>query len=159
MAKAGYKLGGNLTTTVVLIFCFVFLVFLYWQIDSAEGDNGINIFLKILFIFRERKRGRKRGRETSVCGCLLRPHYWGPGPQPRHVPWLGIQPVILWFTGPRSIHWATPARAGINIFFFGIWHCTRIVLGTQKLHCLQPSSSSPGEEDSTSLLKRWRNRG
>lgn len=25
--------------------CFVFLVFLYWQIDVAKGDDGINIFL------------------------------------------------------------------------------------------------------------------
>ena len=36
---------------------------------------------------------------------------WGPGPQPRHVPWLGIQPANLWFTGQHSIHWATQARA------------------------------------------------
>ena len=27
-------------------------------------------FLKILFIFREGKGGRKRGRQTSMCGCL-----------------------------------------------------------------------------------------
>ena len=32
-------------------------------------------------------------------------------PQTRHVPWLGIEPVTFWFTGWRSIHWATPARA------------------------------------------------
>ena len=29
--------------------------------------------LKTLFIFREGKGGRKRGRETSMCGCLSRP--------------------------------------------------------------------------------------
>ena len=28
-------------------------------------------FFKIVFIFRERKGGRKRGWETSMCGCLL----------------------------------------------------------------------------------------
>ena len=33
-----------------------------------------------LFIFREGKGGRKRGRETSMCGCLLHAPYWGPGP-------------------------------------------------------------------------------
>ena len=45
-------------------------------------------FLKkdYLFIFKEGKGGRKRGRETSMCGCLSRTPYWGPGPQPRHVP-------------------------------------------------------------------------
>ena len=46
-----------------------------------------------------------------MCGCLLRTPYWGPGRQPRHVPWLGRELVTLWFAGLRSIHWATPARA------------------------------------------------
>ena len=41
-------------------------------------------FLKIYF--REGKGGRKRGRETSMCGCVSRIPYWGPGPKPRHVP-------------------------------------------------------------------------
>ena len=41
----------------------------------------------------------------------LPPTFPQPGPQPRHVPWLGIEPANLWFAGPRSIHWATPARA------------------------------------------------
>ena len=40
-----------------------------------------------LFIFqREGKGGRKRGRETSMCGCFSYVPYWGPGLQPRHVP-------------------------------------------------------------------------
>ena len=46
-----------------------------------------------------------------MCGCLSRAPYWGSGLHPRHVPWLGIEPVTLWFTGWHSIHWATPARA------------------------------------------------
>ena len=54
-------------------------------------------------------------RQRQMCirdsGCLLRDSYWGPGPQPRHVPWLGIELVTLWFSGRRSIHWATAARA------------------------------------------------
>ena len=41
-----------------------------------------------------------------MCGCLSRAPYWGSGSQPRHVPWLGIEPATLWFAGPRSIHWA-----------------------------------------------------
>ena len=37
-------------------------------------------FFKILFIFyREGKRGRKRGREILICGCLSRTPQWGPG--------------------------------------------------------------------------------
>ena len=66
------------------------------------------------FIFREGKRGRKKGRETSLCGCLLSAPYWRPGPQPRHVTWLGIELATFWFAGLCSVHWATPARA----FFF-----------------------------------------
>ena len=50
-----------------------------------------------------------------MCGCLLCAPYWGPGPQPRHVPWLGIEPATLWFAGQHWIHWATPARALWNI--------------------------------------------
>ena len=48
---------------------------------------GNTLFSKILFIFREGKRGRKRGRDTSMCGCLLSIPHWGPGLQPRYVPW------------------------------------------------------------------------
>ena len=46
-----------------------------------------------------------------MCDCLLHTPTWGPGPQPRHVPWLGIELATLWFTDRHSIHWATPARA------------------------------------------------
>ena len=51
-----------------------------------------------------------------MCCCLSRAYYWGPGPQPRHVPWLGIKPVTLCFTGQCSIHWATPARADFGLY-------------------------------------------
>ena len=50
-----------------------------------------------------------------MCGCLSHDPYWGPGLQPRCVPWLGIKPVTLWFAGGHSFHWATPARA--NSYF------------------------------------------
>ena len=55
-------------------------------------------------------RGKERERNVNVWLPVVCPN-WGPGPQPRHVPWLGIEPVTLWFTGWCSIHWATPARA------------------------------------------------
>ena len=82
-----------------------------------------SFFLRFyLFTFRERgregetegekQRERNRGRETSMCCCCLScAPYWGPRPQPRHVPWLGIEPMTLWSSGRHSIHWATPARA------------------------------------------------
>ena len=52
-----------------------------------------------------------------MCGCLSHTPYWGPGPQPRHVPWLGIEPVTLLFAGPSSIHLTTLAR-GDNVILF-----------------------------------------
>ena len=67
---------------------------------------------KRLFIFRE----GKGGRETSMCGCLSSAPYWGPGRQPRHVPWLGIELATLWLAGCHSIHWATPDRAEYTLF-------------------------------------------
>ena len=39
-----------------------------------------------LFIFQRKGKGeRKRGRETSMCGCLSHAPFQGPGPQPTHV--------------------------------------------------------------------------
>ena len=37
-----------------------------------------------------------------MCGCLSHSPYWGPGPQPRHVPWVGIKLLTLWFVGRHS---------------------------------------------------------
>ena len=49
--------------------------------------NIIYIFLKRFnLFFREGKGGRKRGRETSVYGCLSRVPCWGPGRNPGMCP-------------------------------------------------------------------------
>ena len=67
-----------------------------------------------LFVERGRRREKKRERNINVweiISCLLQAPNWGPGLQPRCVPWLGIKPVTFQFTGLSSIHWATPARA------------------------------------------------
>ena len=83
-----------------------------------------------------------------MCGCLLRTPNWGPGPQPRPVPWLGIKPVTLWFSGRRSIHWATPARAinvkilnYVAILIFLIWYSLfKSILGSlNKMEVIQAS--------------------
>ena len=52
-----------------------------------------------------------------MCGCLLHTTKWGPGLQPRHVPWLGIKLATFWFAGLHSIHWPTPAR--VLMTFYG----------------------------------------
>ena len=78
-------------------------------------------YFKILFIFFW--GWIKRGRETSMCDCLSCAPYWGPGPQPRHVPWLGIEPVTLGFSGWCSVHWATRARADGGNFYKLTFNC------------------------------------
>ena len=35
------------------------------------------------------------GGGTAMCGCLSCVPYWGPGPQPRHMLWLGITGDLL----------------------------------------------------------------
>ena len=72
---------------------------------------------KTLFILeREEGREKERQRNINVC-CPLHGSFWGPDPQPRHVPCLGIEPATLGFTGWHSVHWATPARAS-HFFLF-----------------------------------------
>ena len=70
-----------------------------------------SIFLRFyLFLFLERGEGRKKRRETWMCGCLSCATSWGPGPKPRHVSWLGLEPATLCFAVWCPIHWATSAR-------------------------------------------------
>ena len=60
----------------------------------------------------ERGEGREKEWERNINVQLsLACPPWGPGLQPRHVPWQGIEPATFRFTGWHSIHWATPARA------------------------------------------------
>ena len=74
-----------------------------------------------MFIYvLEKWGGREREGEKHQCARytnqlpLTHPN-WGPGLQPRHMPWLGIYPANLWFTGWHSIHWATSARTKVGM--------------------------------------------
>ena len=68
-------------------------------LESSHKTMSFLSFLKdFINLFLERKGGRKRGRETSMCGCLSGTPYRGPGRQPRHMPWQGIELATLWFT-------------------------------------------------------------
>ena len=94
--------------------------------------NFINLFKKdFIYLFLERVERREKVRErnfdmqdTSI-GCLLHAPSWGPGPQPRHVPWLGMELVTFQFTGRHSIHWTTPARTNLinllKVFFLSFF--------------------------------------
>ena len=68
---------------------------------DSSGSQGISFlsfffFLDFIYLFSERGKGRrKRGRETSLYGCLSHASHWTSGLQPRHVPWLGIEPATF----------------------------------------------------------------
>ena len=91
---------------------FILHTFFFWKYWVSF------LFLKkdFIYLFLERGEGREkeRVRHSNVWLLLAHPHQ-RPKPQPRHVPWLGIELATLWFSGRHSIHWATPARA-IYIF-------------------------------------------
>ena len=61
-------------------------------------------FLNPIYLFLEREREVEREGEKHQCvvASLMSPH-WEPGPEPRHVPRLGIKPATLWFAGWCSI--------------------------------------------------------
>ena len=79
-------------------------------------DPSSFFFFKSI-IFREGKAGREGEKHQCVIASHTPPH-WRPGQQPRHVPWLGIEPATLWFIDWHSIHWATSARA---VFVLKLW--------------------------------------
>ena len=97
-------------------FFFILSQFLKFRWGITYIYKTAYMFKILLFL----ERGTRRGRETSMCGCLSHTPSWGLGPQSRHVPWLGIKPATRWFTGWRSIPWATPARA-VYIFKCTVW--------------------------------------
>ena len=87
----------------IFLLCEFYFIFVYscQTFLFQKTPSKLLLFLiRILFIYiqREGKGGRKRGRDISMCGCFSLGPYWGPGPQPRHVPCLGIEQVVLWFT-------------------------------------------------------------
>ena len=85
-------------------------------IFSLSLNLSLSLFFsKILIFERERKGRRKRGRETSMYACLSWAPQWGPGPQFRHVPWLGIEPSSFWCAGPRSTEVHQP---GLSLFLW-----------------------------------------
>ena len=103
-------------------FALNLLLILHWTITVLKSQGGLNYsfiyFFKILFIyFRQRGMEGKREGNINVRLPLTHPPHWEPGLQPKHVPWLGIEPEALGFAVWRSTHWATPAKA-INYFFF-----------------------------------------
>ena len=97
------------------------LAFIFWIFFKLTLQNFYFYFLNCTYFSLDRGEGREKGRETSMCDCLSCTPYWRPGLQPSHVPWVGIEPATLWFTGWHSIHWATPARAISEFLKLPLW--------------------------------------
>ena len=101
------------------------LSYAYWPLVYLCRNIYSDPLPIFIFYFFKNKGGRKRGRETSMCACLLSTPYWGPSPQPRHVPWLGIQPsnplVLRPALSPLS---HTSQGCGFNSGFSVLFHCS-----------------------------------
>ena len=71
------------------------------------------IYFLRFYLYTFRANGKERGRETSMCER----NRWAASQAaiPRHVPWPAVEPATLWFVGWCSIHWATPAKATLDI--------------------------------------------
>ena len=104
-------------------------VHFYWCCKWALAFT----FLKdLIYLLLERGAGREKERERSISVWerLVASHKvpnQGPGLEPRHVPWLGIEPAAFQFTGQRSVHWATPTRAHTFIFLVSyLWYIGKL---------------------------------
>ena len=72
-----------------------------------------------IFLFLERQEGREKEMEKNI-------NVWLPLACPMLGTWTATQAcallteklVTLWFAGWCSIHWATPARVGVPLFYF-----------------------------------------
>ena len=98
--------------------------------DIHFTSLGLSFFLfyfsllKKFYVFisqDKRREGERKGeihqcaREMSI-GCLLYTPYWRPGPQPRHVPWQGIELTTFQFAG----QWfpTEPQQPGLGLSFY-----------------------------------------
>ena len=84
---------------------------------AARTFSFLFLFFKdFIYLLLERgKGGRKRGVETSMCGCLSHVPNGEPGPQPRHVPWLGIN---QWpFSSQAGAQSTEPHQPGLSFIF------------------------------------------
>ena len=100
------------------------------------------LFYFYLFIFTERGREGKREGEKHPCvGASHMPHTEDlPGLQPRHAPWLEIEPETLWFTAhtqSTELHqpgqWNAILNPWLSFWFYLIQYEVRIWLQVREI--------------------------
>ena len=110
------------------------------QMSPQDPVSFFVVVFKILFIFRDRKGGRKRGREKFM-RCFLPTPIQGPGLQHRYGRWLGIkgQPSFpLSHTGQGS---GGTFLSFFLIIFHWLWYYS--CANFSPFVPLQPASATP----------------
>ena len=72
-----------------------------------------------------------------MCSCLLHASYWGPGPQIKPVPQLGIEPAI--FASQACAQSTELYGPGLNFYFIGV-----LLLLYLKTPCLTSLNTGDG---------------
>ena len=99
-------------------------------------------FLKILFIL-EWGEGRKRRRETSMCGCLLCTLYWGP--DLAHNPGMCPHWELNWwpFGLQVGVQFTEPHQPGLYLYLLNLywssqfWQHSAVAPLCNTLFCMQ----------------------
>ena len=79
------------------------------ELLMEEGGGWCSGVFDVFYLYREGEGEiwKEKGEETSMCGCQLCSPLLATWPATQACALTGNQTVILWFTGPRSIHRAT----------------------------------------------------
>ena len=111
----------------------------WWSLLDKIINYFLFFFLKILFICRERGREKEREKNINVWLPFTCPD-WGPGLQPRRVPWLGIKLATLWFaTHAQSTELHQP---GLMFFFMISWVVFGLLLCSEYISLLHQRKES-----------------
>ena len=109
----------------------------FWFRETIVGSGSLYFSFLRLYLFIFRQKGREGEREGEKHLCVVASHtppYWGPGLQPRHVPWLGIEPQP--FGSQAEVQSTEPHQPGLGTysfqksagrFYHQIWkHCSTV---------------------------------
>ena len=115
---------------IFVLFChllFNFIFYIFWQ--TFKMYLFIYLHPRTHLLTLEGKRGRETGqhwcdRKTLMAACCMHPNQ-GPNPQPRHVPWPGVEPVTFHLAKqcPTKPHQSEPCALTLDqeVWLLAIW--------------------------------------